>query len=206
MVRFRFAVPAAIALLAACSSAPPPAPAPTPAPPPATTPAPAASIGTVTVTASALNVRLDPSTAGDVITMVKRGQKLTLLASTESWMKVRLESGENGWVSSQHVTRDGAAPKPAARPRKGSCPADSDYAFATTPVPTFSDSGAHGLVVVEADVDTSGRVTSTRVVSNSTGDEALGFLTQKEIKGAKFVAPIRNCVARAFIFTYKRTF
>lgn len=206
MVRFRFAAPAAIALLAACSSAPPPAPAPTSEQPAAATPAPAASIGIVTVTASALNVRRDPSTTGDVITMVKRGQKLTLLASTESWMKVRLESGENGWVSSQHVTRDGAAPKPAARPRKGSCPADSDYAFATTPVPTFSDSGAHGLVVVEADVDTSGRVTSTRVVSNSTGDEALGFLTQKEIKGAKFVAPIRNCVARAFIFTYKRTF
>jgi TonB family protein len=198
-------VPAAIALLAACSSAPP-APAPTSAPPPAATAAPAASIGTVTVTASALNVRRDPSTAGDVITMVRRGQKLTLLASTESWMKVRLESGENGWVSSQHVTRDGAAPKPAARPRKGGCPSDSDYAFATTPVPVFSDSGAHGLVVVEADVDTNGRVTSTRVVSNSTGDEALGFLTQKEIKGAKFVAPVRNCVARAFIFTYKRTF
>jgi TonB family protein len=206
MVRFRFAVPAAIALLAACSSAPPPAPAPTPALPPAATPAPAASIGTVTVTASALNVRRDPSTTGDVIAMVRRGQRLTLLASTESWMKVRMESGENGWVSSQHVTRDGAAPKPSARPRKGGCQADSDYAFATTPVPVFSDSGAHGLVVVEADVDTSGRVTSTRLVSNSTGDEALGFLTQKEIKGAKFVAPIRNCVPRAFIFTYKRTF
>jgi uncharacterized protein YgiM (DUF1202 family) len=207
MVRFRFAALAAIALLAACSSAPPPASTPAPQAPPATPPAPAnSSIGAVTVTASALNVRRDPSTSGDVITMVKRGQRLTLLASTESWMKVRLESGETGWVSAQHVTRDGAPSKAAARPRKGGCPADSDYAFATAPVPTFSDSGAHGLVVIEADVDASGRVTGTRVISNSTGDETLAFLTQREIKGAKFIAPIRNCVPRAFIFTYKRTF
>jgi uncharacterized protein YgiM (DUF1202 family) len=149
-------------------------------------------------------VRRDPSASGEVLTMVKRGEKLALLASTESWMKVRLESGETGWVSSQHVTRDGAPAKPA-KSRKG-CPADSDYAFATTPVPNLSDRSAHGLVVVEADVDVSGRVTSTRVISNSTGDETLGLLTQREIKGAKFIAPIRNCVPRAFIFTYKRTF
>ena len=121
-------------------------------------------------------------------------------------MKVQLDNGESGWVSSQHVTRDGAAAKPQASRRKGGCPADSDYAFATTPVPSFSDSGKHGLVIIEADVDTSGRVISTRVISNSTGDDSLAFLTQKEIKGAKFVAPIRNCVARAFIFTYKRAF
>lgn len=206
MVRFRFAVLVAAGLLASCSTPPPPAPQPTPAPPPSAAPAPAPSIGKVTVTASALNVRRDPSTAADVITLVKRGEKLTLLAATESWMKVQLDDGETGWVSSQHVTRDGAAAKPPARPRKGGCPADSDYAFATTPVPSFSDSGKHGLVIVEADVDATGRVITTRVVSNSTGDDALAFLTQKEIKGAKFVAPIRNCVPRAFIFTYKRTF
>jgi len=206
MVRFRFAVLVAAGLLASCSTPPPPAPQPTPAPPPAAAPAPVAAIGKVTVTASALNVRRDPSSTADVITLVKRGEKLTLLAATESWMKVLLDNGEIGWVSSQHVTREGAAAKPPARQRKGGCPADSDYAFATTPVPSFSDSGKHGLVIVEADVDTSGRVISTRVISNSTGDEALGFLTQREIKGARFVAPMRNCVPRAFIFTYKRTF
>lgn len=196
----------ATSVLAACATTPPPAPPPTPEPPPAAAPAPAASLGTVTVTASALNVRREPTATGEVITLVKRGQKLALLASTESWMNVRLESGESGWVASQHVTRDGAAAKPAARQRKGGCPADSDFAFATTPVPSFSDSGKHGLVIVEADVDASGSVLRTRVISNSTGDDSLAFLTQREIKGAKFIAPIRNCVARAFIFTYKRTF
>jgi TonB family protein len=206
MVRFRFAVLLATGLFAACASTPPPSPPPAPEPPPSAAPAGEPSIGTVTVTASALNVRRDPSGTGEVITLARRGQRLTLLAATESWMKVRLESGETGWVSSQHVTREGAAAKPAAGKRRSGCPADSDYAFATTPVPSFSDSGKHGLVTIEADVDANGRVTATRVTSNSTGDESLGFLAQREIKGAKFIAPIRNCVARAFIFTYKRAF
>lgn len=71
---------------------------------------------------------------------------------------------------------------------------------------SFSDSGAHGAVVVEATVNAKGVVTSTRVISNATGDESLAFLAQKEIRAAKFSPPIRGCVPRAFIFTYRRTF
>jgi hypothetical protein len=48
--------------------------------------------------------------------------------------------------------------------------------------------------------------TKTKVVSNTTGEESLAFLAEREIKGAKFSPPIRNCVPRAFIFTYRRTF
>ncbi|HKR63872.1 MAG TPA: TonB family protein, partial [Thermoanaerobaculia bacterium] len=64
----------------------------------------------------------------------------------------------------------------------------------------------HGIVVVEASVNAKGVVTGTRVVSNSTGDDALGFLAEREIKSARFSPPLRDCVARAFIFTYRRTF
>ena len=60
--------------------------------------------------------------------------------------------------------------------------------------------------MVEATVSAKGTVTDTRLVSNDTGDEALAFLAEREIKGAKFSPPIRNCVPRSFIFTYRRTF
>jgi len=99
------------------------------------------------------------------------------------------------------VVREGAA----ARPRHG-CPPDSDYQFVRSPKPAFSENGPHGMVVVEASVDARGNVISTRVVSNSTGDESLAALTEREIRGAAFSPPIRNCVARAFVFTYKRSF
>jgi len=73
--------------------------------------------------------------------------------------------------------------------------------------PSFSDRPtAHGVVTVDANVDTRGIVTSTRLISNTTGDPALAALAEKEIRNARFVAPVRNCVAKAFIFTYKRSF
>lgn len=184
-------------------------------PPPAVTPEPEATaepqqvqeekvIGKVTVTASALNVRGEATADGEVIKQVKKGTVLEVLEANDSWTKVRLADGQKGWVASRFV-RSGATQQTSAKKKKG-CPADSDFAFVETPTPRFSDSGAHGLVVVEATVSTNGNVTSTKVMSNSTGDEALAFLAEKEIKSAKFTPPIRNCVARSFIYTYRRNY
>lgn len=159
------------------------------------------AIGTVRVTASQLNVRKDASTSADVVTQVRRGTKLTLLADDRGWLKVRLASGEVGWVSAQHVARDGEN-----APRRKGCPPDSDFTFVKSPLPDLREQKAHGLVVVDAYVDVKGNVTSTKVISNSTGDLALGSLTEREIRTAKFAPPVRNCVPRAFIFTYKRSF
>jgi outer membrane biosynthesis protein TonB len=182
---------------------PPPAPAPEPPPQAAVVTEEEKVIGTAKVTASALNVRAEASTDAEVLTQVKKGVALSVLREDESWMKVRLADGTVGWVAARFVSRAGAK-KAAAK--KGACPPDSDYAFAETPMLAFSVSDAHGIVVVEATVNTKGAVTGTKVVSNSTGDEALAFLTEREIQTAKFSPPIRNCVPRAFIFTYRRTF
>ena len=192
-------------LFLACA-APAPKPEPVPPPPPAPVvakPVEEKAIGSVRVTASALNVRSEASTDADVILQVKKGESLEVLANGEAWMKVRAASGEVGWVAARFVT--GGSGKSASTKKKG-CPSDSDFAFVETPRLAFSDRGAHGVVVVEANVNTRGSVTRTKVVSNSTGDEALAFLAEREIQGAKFSPPIRNCAPREFIFTYRRTF
>jgi TonB family protein len=62
------------------------------------------------------------------------------------------------------------------------------------------------MVVIEAGVDAKGNVLSTRVVSHSTGDAALAALTEQELRQAKFAPPVRNCAAKAFVYTYKRAF
>jgi uncharacterized protein YgiM (DUF1202 family) len=207
MRRVLLLLPLTFVLFRCAAPAPAPVAAPEPEPVPAA-PAPREEtvIGTVTVTASALNVRKDPSADGDVLSQVKKGASLEVLQHGESWTKVRLADGAAGWVATRFV----ASPKTSAtkrpQPQKKGCPPDSDYAFVETPTPRFSDSGARGLVIVEATVNTKGIVTSTKVISNGTGDEALAFLTQKEIQSAKFSPPIRNCVPKAFIFTYRRTF
>lgn len=63
---------------------------------------------------------------------------------------------------------------------------------------------AHGLV--DATVNTSGDVQNTKVISNTTGEDALAKMAEREIRAAKFTPPYRDCVPKTFIFTYKRTF
>lgn len=201
-----------LTIIVGCATpAPEPEPMPAPEPVRSESPAPDRTYGTVHVTASALNVRAEASTDAEVVKQVKRGEPLTVLEENESWMHVRLAGGETGWVAARFVARDGqratsSSSSSSARRRSGGCPPDSDYAFTKTPTPSFSDRGAHGLVVVEAAVSARGDVTSTKLVSNTTGDETLAFLAQREIKEAKFSPPIRNCLPKAFIFTYRRTF
>jgi len=183
-------------VLAACSTQPPPVPAPNPRQEAGQEPA----IGTVKVTANTLNVRREASSSAEVIAQVRKGERLTLLSTADEWYRIRLGTGQIGFVSTQHVIREGAS-----RARRG-CPLDSDYQFVKTPTPAFSDTNSHGIVTVEASVDLRGNVTSTRVVGNTTGDRALGVLAEREIREAKFSPPVRNCVPKVFIFTYKRSF
>jgi TonB family protein len=199
-------------VLLRCAAPAPPPPEPVPEPvrvEPVVQAAPVVEervIGTVRVTASALNVRSEASADAQVVRQVKKGESLSVLREDESWTKVRLASGETGWVASRFVSKGSTATAKKPAPRRGGCPPDSDYAFAESPMLTFSEGGPHGLVVVEATVNAKGTVTSTKVVSNATGDESLAFLAQREIKAAKFSPPIRGCVPRAFVFTYRRTF
>lgn len=197
---------AACLLLAACGGNAP-APLPTPEPRPAA-PAPAApaaeehATGTVQVNVSMLNIRADASTAAEIVGHARRGERLTVIGDAGSWLRVKLNDGSTGWVSSQLVVREGAA----ARPRRGGCPPDSNYSFISAPKPSFSEDGPHGMVVIEASVDAQGIVTSTRVVSNDTKDDSLAAIAEREVRNARFAPPIRNCAPKAFVFTYKRAF
>lgn len=138
--------------------------------------------------------------AGEVLKQAKKNDQLTLLSSVEDWSNVRLADGTVGWVASRFVSQS-----PSAQTTKPGC--NTDFAFIKTPKPAFAEGGSkHGLVVIDAYVSPAGDVTSTRVVTNETGDAKLASSAENEIKSAKFEAPKRNCVARAFIFTYKRSF
>lgn len=174
--------------------------APPPAPSPSVAPAILPAKITVYVTASSVNVRRDPSMAGEVLKQAKKNEPLTQLSSVEDWTKVQLADGTEGWVASRFISTSRSAP--ASKP---GC--NTDFAFIKTPKPAFAEGATkHGLVVVDAYVSASGDVTSTKVITNETGDPKLASLAESEIRSAKFEAPKRGCVARAFIFTYKRSF
>lgn len=205
-MKSRRAITTCLLLIAGCGgNAPAPAPSPEPQPV-APSPAPVQGddhvIGTVRVNVSTLNVRSDASGNAEIVGHVRRGERLTIVADSGDWLRVKLNDGSSGWVSSQLVVREGAA----TRPRKAGCPPDSNYSFVNAPKPSFAEGGPHGMVVIEASVDTLGHVISTRVVSNETHDDALASMAEREVRDAKFAPPIRNCAPKAFFFTYKRAF
>src|SRR5438552_11420418 len=148
-----------LALVAACASTPPAsAPPPAPAPSVVSKAVEEPVIGGARVVTNTLNVRGAPSLEGEILTQIKKNDRLAILQSGEDWIRIRLTNGTVGWVSRALVAIDGQSAARATK-RKSGCPVDSDFHFARTPTPAFSDSSRHGLVVVEAHVNTKGDVT-----------------------------------------------
>lgn len=156
--------------------------------------APDVPIGMARVTATSLNVRSGPSTSDSIVSSVRRNQRVTVLGRSGNWSRIRLASGVPGWVASRYL-----------REERG-CPPDRDFEVVASAPLTFSDSGARGTVIVEATVGGDGLVDSTKVTANETGDPALAELAALEVSKMKFKAPVRNCVERKFIYTYRRNF
>ncbi|MFN2237965.1 MAG: SH3 domain-containing protein [Thermoanaerobaculia bacterium] len=156
--------------------------------------APETPIGMARVTATSLNVRSGPSTSDAIVASVRRNQRVTLLSRNGAWARIRVASGEPGWVAARYL-----------REEKG-CSPDRDFEVVEAAPLTFSDSGAKGSVIVEATVGGDGVVDSTKIISNETGDGALAELAALEVSKMRFRAPVRNCVERKFIYTYRRTF
>lgn len=143
-----------------------------------------------------------------MVVQLKKNAQVAMLGEQEGWVRVRLEDGRVGWVAERFVSEEQEPARQHQRQqpgkKRGDC--ESDYAFVQTPTLSFTEQDAHGLVVVEANVSAKGVVTSTKVVTNNTGDPAAGTVAEREIRSAKFAPPIRNCQPRSFIFTYRRTF
>ncbi len=183
---------------AACRTAPlaPPAPPAPPAVVPGTAVAPVPPPPeTVRVTGSRLNVRRAPAVTAATVTRVRRGERLAVLGRDGDWLRVALAGGGEGWVSARYVRSD--AP----------CPADKPGAeLLSDPPLSFRDGASAGRVVIEATVDSSGRVAATKVVADSTGAPELVKRAEDEARALKFSPPVRDCRALPFVYTYTRNF
>ena len=98
---------------------PPAAPAkatapPAPSPPSKTPePSPAPALRTTEIVLPFVNVRQEPNTDSKIVTVVKKGTKLTVLEEKKGWLHIRLEDGTEGWVG-KNMTTEGTKPSPAA--------------------------------------------------------------------------------------------
>lgn len=181
--------------LAGCkTAAPPPPPVPVPVVPAAEAkPTPPQEY--VRVTGSRLNVREQPATSAAAVGRVKKGERLAVLGRDGEWFQVRLADGATGWVHGKYVRSE----EP--------CTPDKATAELLSGVPlSFTEGSSIGRVVLEATVDATGSVASTKVVQDTTGIPELVQRAESEARMLKFSPPVRNCRPVPFIYTYTRNF
>ncbi len=68
-----------------------------------TTSSPVTSSTVVTVTWTSANIRSGAGNEFSVVTIVKKGDKLTVIGESGEWFNVRLENGQEGWISNRVV-------------------------------------------------------------------------------------------------------
>ncbi|MGI6182513.1 MAG: SH3 domain-containing protein [Candidatus Fimadaptatus sp.] len=105
-------------------------PTPTPTPTPAPTPTAGAERAAVVNCSGSLNVRSAPSTGASKVGMLKRGDKITVLAEENGWAKIKYKDGV-AYVNAAYIRYVDA---PTGQPT-------------TTPTPTATDGAGRAAVV-----------------------------------------------------------
>jgi len=200
---FAAAVAAGLAAgLWSCASAPPPPPpAAEPAPTPEPEAAPAAAEVSWLVGSKSVNVRETASTKAASVARLSKGARLTSFEEKEGWLHVKLADTRTGWIRKDLLRKDDG------------CLPDRREVLLTPPMLHMSQgsgvpgpAGAKGKVVVEADIDDSGKVRTVRVVKNETGSPERAEMAKSEVQGVTFQPPVKKCRVTGFTYVYTRTF
>lgn len=179
-----------------CASAPPPpSPAPERAPAAEAAPAPRAVELSWLVASKSVNVRETPSTKAASVAKLRKGARLTSFEEEDGWLHVKLAGTRTGWILKDLLRRDSG------------CLPDRKEVMLEPPTLRMSDApGPKGKVVVEADIDETGRVRAVRVVTNETGSPERAESVKAEVMTVKFQPPVRTCRVSGFTYVYSRSF
>ncbi|MFI5142845.1 MAG: SH3 domain-containing protein [Thermoanaerobaculales bacterium] len=193
-----FALAALLIISIACQTTTPAPPAPPPVsvevqPVPEEKPAPPQLF--VRVTGSRLNVREGASVDTATIAKAKKGERLAVLGQDGGWVQVRVSDDKTGWVLGKYVAKE----EPCA-------PDKATAEILNAPPLSFAEDANRGRVVLEATVDRGGSVVRTKVIQDTTGNDALAKQAEAELRQLKFSPPMRKCHALPFIYTFTRSF
>jgi len=185
-----------------CASAPPPPPpAPEPAPAPEPEPAPVAAEISWLVASKSVNVRETASTKAASVARLSKGARMTSFEERDGWLHVKLADTRTGWIRKDLLRKDDG------------CLPDRREVLLTPPMLHMSQgsgapgrAGAKGKVVVEADIDESGKVRAVRVVTNETGSPERAEMAKSEVQAVTFRPPVKKCRVTGFTYVYTRTF
>jgi uncharacterized protein YgiM (DUF1202 family) len=176
----------ALALLLACENAPPPVAETTDTREP---------IAYQYVGASKLDVREAANHAAPVITTYQNGETVSVLSRQGDWSEVR--TGErSGWARAADLIDADAANAQAN---------DSTVRFRRAPM-AVSANGARGEIQLEAEVNSDGDVVTVKVLSNTTGSQALLDGNIASLRQARFEPMLQKGQRRGFTYLHTATY
>lgn len=127
-----------------------------------------------------------------VLTKYLSGESVSVLSKKGDWSEVRTVSG-SGWVHSSDLTTAEGAKQEEANPTPK---------FRVAPQPVSAPS-AHGVIYLEADVNTEGDVTHVDVLSNEPNDPGLLQRNIEALKQAKFYPIVQKGQKKAFKYDFR---
>lgn len=127
-----------------------------------------------------------------VIAKYLNGESVSILAQKGDWFEVRT-AGVSGFVHAADLTDAAAAKQESENPNPK---------FATVPSPVAAP-GAKGTIYIEASVNTEGEITSTKVITNTTGQPDLATRNEEALKRAKFYPIVIKGNRQPFMYYYR---
>jgi uncharacterized protein YgiM (DUF1202 family) len=147
------------------------------------------------VGAPELPVRDKPSDTAAVIATYQNGEAIPILTEKGEWVEVRSGDGA-GWAHAADLTN--AETKEAAEE-------NPQPKFRVMPLPVSAPT-ARGEIYIEANVNSDGDVTEVRLITNTTGSEALANQNMAALRGAKFYPIIQKNSRRPFKYYHRVTY
>lgn len=127
-----------------------------------------------------------------VIARFLNGESVSVLARRGEWVEVRT-AGASGFVRASDLTGAAEAQKERDNP---------DPKFRTVPSPVTAP-GVHGNILIEANVNTEGEVTATKIITNSTGSDELAQRNAAALERARFYPIVVKGNRQPFLYYYR---
>ncbi|HEV7572381.1 MAG TPA: SH3 domain-containing protein [Thermoanaerobaculia bacterium] len=140
----------------------------------------------------ALKIHSKPADAAPVVTTYQHGESVSVLSRRGEWAEVRIASG-SGWVHGNELAGADEATKEADNTKPH---------FMRDPQPV-TQPGAHGEIVLEADVNTDGVVTNVRTLRNTTGSMSLEMRNAASLRAALFTPAVRHGRREPFVYEHR---
>ena len=140
----------------------------------------------------ALKIHTKAADNAPVVTTYQHGESVSVLSRRGEWAEVRIAAG-SGWVHANELAGAAEATKEADNTKPH---------FTRDPEPV-TQPGAHGDIVLEADVNTDGVVTNVRTLKNTTGSAALELRNTASLRQAVFTPVVRHGRREPFVYEHR---